>query len=182
MKIFRSILVLLLFAITFPALAQNDVPEQREQFSGKFKSGLWQMMQAVPNEGGEGEHLIYLPVWKFYGGDGRYCSFLIASRDGASMQTMDGEYEVLSDSVFVEKVNRCITEPKWQGQHFTVKYFVDRQGVMFVEFPTADNNPPHREIWRYVDMSKPREVNQFRRPGPPHHHKHGGKPGEEPKK
>ena len=170
----------MLLMCAFPVMAQNEPAAPVEQSVTKLKIGLWQMMQAVPNEGGEGEHLIYLPVWKYYAGDGHFCTFLIASRDGASMMTMDGEYYEMSDSVYVEKVHRCVTEPKWQGQKFQIKYFIDRQGVMFAEFPSGENTAPHREIWRYVDMNKPREVPQYRKNEPRHKHKPGESRPEKP--
>lgn len=113
--------------------------------------GVWQQVQAT--EGGE--HEINLPVWKVVQSDGRFCTFLIANKEGKSIQTTNGTYKITSETTYEEHIVGSITDPDLIGKSNKITYEFDGKDRITIRYTLPGRQREGVEQWVRVKLEIP---------------------------
>ncbi len=146
MKRLAIFLMMLLGGFAGTAVAQNAAPSL---------AGIWQQTEKAQKENGK-TRIVHLPVWKVMEEGGKFSTFLIPNRKGATIITTEGTYTITSDSTFTENIANSITSPELIGKGNPMKYRFIADDYIEVRYTLPGAKAEAVEVWRRVQLEWPR--------------------------
>lgn len=121
-------------------------------------AGVWQQVQVYTDSAGQKQEL-YLPVWKVLQGDGHFVNFVMAYNKAPSFITTEGDFRVVSDKYYSERVRQSVVAPELAGVEVMMEYtFNEEKDEMTLRFMLPNSELPQTEHWRRVRLEVPAQL------------------------